>query len=69
MEKIQAALSHASGESRTVVAPSSGAQQRSIKTTMQDHPTVQTIIEREAEDALLTGPSTRQHPDIRKLVR
>lgn len=69
MEKIQAALSHAPGEGRTVMAPFSGTQQSSIKTTAQDHPTVHTKIERKDEDALPSSPSTRQHPDVRMLVR
>ena len=69
MEKIQAALSHAPGEGRTVMAPFSGTQQSSIKTTAQDHPTVHTKIDSKDEDALPSSPSTRQHPDVRMLVR
>ena len=69
MEKIQGALSLASADGKAVAASSSDAQQRSIKTTTQDHPTVHTNIKREDEDALLTGSSTRQHPDVRQLVR
>lgn len=69
MEKIQAALTRASDEARAVMAPSFGTQHSSIKTSTQDHPTVHATIERKDKDALLASPSTRHHPDVRKLVR
>ena len=69
MEKIQAALNHASGEGRSATVPSAGAQQSSIKSTTQDHPTVHTTIERKDHEAVTPGPSMRQKPDVRKLVR
>ena len=69
MEKIQAALNHASGEGRPATVPSTGAQQSSIKSTTQDHPTVHTTIERKDHEAVTPGPSMRQKPDVRKLVR